>query len=322
MRTVYFETSAADYLLNMQNGSDALATRELQIEKGRNWQISTTTLWELMQIKDFKKYDQYFFNATFLFDNKLLKSTSEILIDYTKSTFVRHRKKEYSECLLAKHWEKACIDRRYSFNIMGTQIIDMTNNLKRISRYIAFIIQYREIEYDETIDQDIKEIKALITAIYEELFSDSVVNQIIWLRKIAILVCFLVICCGYDIARDKVEEYWEKVRILSPIERLIYLKEKRKYIFQSGPLWLIANVILIQLSKNRLASRGALHDGLHSLYLPYTDCFFTKDQHFIEIRDVANNSAYKTFYHKIYHLDEMYLKIEQRMIKNPFIPKE
>jgi len=58
---ICLETSALEYILSFMRGVDAQVTSEFQKSKGREWYISTTTLWELMQICDYNYYDHTLF---------------------------------------------------------------------------------------------------------------------------------------------------------------------------------------------------------------------------------------------------------------------
>jgi len=82
MLRIYLETSAVNYFMNTLNGEGAEATRKLQLSKGREWYISTTVLWELLQIQDRKDLDACMYLSSYLFSENLLKSAAEITIDY------------------------------------------------------------------------------------------------------------------------------------------------------------------------------------------------------------------------------------------------
>ena len=136
MINFYLETSAVQHFLKTMNGIDAKATREYQLEKGHDWYISIPTLWEVMQINDDSEYDFQSYVLTFLVNSSLLKSTSEIVIDY-----INHRCRKYqsisslySNSEIAKCWEKACNNRGYTFGIKSSLLLDRTKKIKDISK--------------------------------------------------------------------------------------------------------------------------------------------------------------------------------------------
>ncbi len=298
-------------------GVDAQATKELQEEKGRYWYISINTLWELMQIQDYHDYDKKLFNATYLFQNKILKSPAELLIDFIKKGCPDYHLLDnpFSESIIAQSWEKACADKSYSFSISNTSAIDKTKWFKKISTNIPYIIEYNKPNTSKNIDADINEMKNTIFRIYEILFDDNVNDQVVYLRKISLLLCLLILCMGYDLSGDILYEYWDKRKIEKPIDRLVYLLTKNIKLLSSGPFWIMSNVVLIQLQNLNKASRGALFDGLHSIYLPYVDSFVTKDKHFVKIRNSSTVEYRKLYYDKIVHIDELKLIKNIRRVK-------
>jgi hypothetical protein len=308
----YIETSALEYFLSTMNmrGIDAQATHELQLSKNREWYISTTTLWELMQISDYKDYDHALYLASLLVNRKLLKSPSEIILDYLDSNNEDNIKKTdiFSTSMIAKCWERTCDDRSYTFNIINSPLIDMTKELKNISRMIPYIIGI----HDNNNDENNKSIKTIVEFLYNVQFKDEVSKQIQYLRKISILLCFLLICCGCDIAYDIVKQYWKNKNITDFLKRYDYILERKPEIINTGPLWLIANVILSQCDKQGINNRGTMHDGFHIVNIPFIDIFLTNDNHFTKIRDKANKESYELFYRKIYHMNEL------RVIQSPW----
>jgi hypothetical protein len=63
--------------------------------------------------------------------------------------------------------------------------------------------------------------------------------------------------------------------------------------------------------KNRRSSRGAFHDGIHAIYLPFIDVFLTHDDHFRRMKEIAKKEV-KDMYNKIHHLDEFqFLSVDE-----------
>jgi hypothetical protein len=315
MLKFYLETSALEYFISYMRGIDAQATHELQNSKNREWYISTTTLWELMQIRDFNDYDHALFLASLLVEKKIFKSPSEIILDlinpYDDS---KERKTIFSNSKIAQYWEHTCNDKSYSFNIADTLLMEMTKKMKNISKNIPYIIGLNENSNDENI----KSIRKTIEYFYNVQFKDKVSEQIRHLRKISILSCFLLICCGYDITYDIVEDFWNEKNISDIFERYTYLTTMDTNIITQGPLWFIANLIYSQTHQTGKNSRGSFHDGFHIVNILFVDIFLTNDNHFLEMKNRVNKEMYDIFYKKIYHMSELKL-IEKAWKITPLI---
>jgi hypothetical protein len=308
MIKLYIETSAVNYFLDVLTGVDAQATREYQLSKGREWFISTSVLWEIMQIRDFKDYDAVLFLATFLFHPHLLKSAPEIVLEYFDQGCPSYHVMEtpYTASTIGKAWERACGDRSYSFNIIGTPFLNLTLKYKEISRHLPFIYS-PQAPVDASVPEYVQSVRDVVDHFYREFTSDTVSKQIASLRRIAILMLFVQVCSCVDLSQDVLIDYWKNRGIESPLDRFRFIVEKQPNILHQGPLWNMANGVLLQTVNKRSASRGALHDGLHAVYLPFVDVFLTNDEHFRQLREKANKFHYETLYRKVYHLNEMKL---------------
>lgn len=309
MVKIYIETSAANYFINELNGEGAEATRSLQLSKGRDWYISTTVLWELLQINDKKDLDACLYLASFLFNNRLLKSAAEIFIEYTEKGCPSYLLLDspFTNATIGEYWSRACADKSYSFYINDPNFIEITSHLKKIAkcmRYITHDRTHRPLVADEEIDS----LTLLIDTLYQDQLKDANSNQTtIWLRKIAILLLFIQICLCIDISRDAIIKFWESKNLSDPFDRLDFILNTYPDVLRIGPLWNVANAILIQCTKKGRSSQSAFHDGLHAIYLPFVDIFLTKDNHFRKMRDMALKEFKDTLYNKIYHIDEISL---------------
>lgn len=52
MEIWYLETSAVNFFMENRTVDDALATKQLQLNKGRDWRMSPVTLWEILMTSD------------------------------------------------------------------------------------------------------------------------------------------------------------------------------------------------------------------------------------------------------------------------------
>lgn len=82
MKIWYFETSAVNELMNRLTLEDALATKQLQLDKGREWRISPVTLWEILMTSAEERRDDIVYFCQHLFNRELMPAPSELIISY------------------------------------------------------------------------------------------------------------------------------------------------------------------------------------------------------------------------------------------------
>lgn len=282
----------------------AEATRKLQLSKGREWYISTTVLWEIFQIQNHNDMDACMYLASYLFSENLLKSAAEIIIDYVEQGEPEYLiiESPFTTSLIGDHWKRSCSDKGYTFHFEGEGFKYATKFVKNIARYLSIFATKDNIE-NNPLKDDLIALKDFIDAIYNQYYKDDVDELVRKLRTVAILVLFIQLCLALDITKDAIDKYWEKSGIFDPIERLTYLLENHPNLVRTGPVWNISNMFLSQCLKNRRSSRGAYHDGIHAIYLPFIDVFLTQDDHFRTIRELSKKE-FKGLYSKIQHLDE------------------
>jgi hypothetical protein len=309
MNRFYIETSAVNYLLEHLNGEGAESTRRLQLSKGNEWYISTTVLWELLQITDRSHLDTCLFLSSYLFNDHLLKSAAEIIIEYIDKGKPSYQVLEspFTNSEIGNHWKKACKDKSYSFFIESPGFEKFTSFLKTVSKHIRYLTHDRKTSTSPTDDFQ-ESLSLFVEEVYEAYFNDDVSSMVKSLRKISIIVLYFQICLGLDLTSDVIGRFWETKKISDPLERLIFLLDNHLDVVRHGPIWNISNAIMIQCTNLGRSSRGAFHDGLHSIYLPFIDFFITCDKHFCILRDKSKENFRDLYYKKIVHLDEADIK--------------
>jgi hypothetical protein len=305
----YFETSAAEFLTKVMRGMDAIATKTLQQSKGNCWSISSIVLWETMQIPDFKDYDSALYMISALFDDKLIKSPTEIIIDYINNVPISRDYELETKSAIGISWRRACLDKSFSFNIHGSEFLEITKMIKMYSRYLPFVCGIRR-QSEQSVPNAIAEIKEVVDTRYIKIFNDNAPALVSQLRKLCMYVVLVSICYGIDISEDVIDEYWSDKNIDHPIDRFNHISQNYRLLFSYGPVWNIANCIYSQCVNVERAGRGVYHDGLHSVYLPFFDFFITADEHFVELRERVTKDMKEKLYRKIYHIRE--LKFEEQ----------
>jgi len=307
MIRVYVETSAVNYFMDTLNGEGAEATRKLQVSKGREWYISTTVLWELLQIRDRRDLDACMYLSSFLFSGNLLKSAAEITIDYIEKGrpdyFILDS--PFTNSRLGDYWKRASQDKSFSFFIDDPFITEVTLFVKELAKYMGYLTLDSARE-NGCVKKELGDFADFLDSVYGRYFTDKVDARTRWLRTTSILVLFVQLCLCLDITTDAINKFWAPTAIKDPFDRLMYLLERYPGVAQYGPVWNIANAILIQCTKSGRSSRGAFHDGLHAIYLPFVDFFLTRDEHFRTMREKAKKE-FGGLYGKIHHLDEVQL---------------
>jgi hypothetical protein len=293
---IYFETSGVNYLFdNVFDSPDfsSIETKKLQLSKGRKWQISNVTLWEMFLTKDEKRrIDLFDFSRCLFFDN-LISSPEEIIINYIKNGCPRNEKQYElkSNALFSREWTQACKDRDFFFQPDRDQLIKYTDHLRFLGEYFVKRNKGFVLQKFNTINEISNRIDgALFKFVFDELIKqcnveidDEVKNYI----TISIQVVLIILCFGIGFDIQIIEDFWNKDRQTQPLERIEIAVKKFPAIFFRGPLSNITKMILLQA--NNKTGRGLYFDSLHSIYTTYSDLYITNDDHFLKFKSDNEN---------------------------------
>lgn len=296
IRRIYFETSAVNYLSDKifsNTNFNSLATKKLQIEKGRKWQISSVTLWEIFLTKDKKrKYDLFDFSRCLFYDT-LICSPEEIIVNYINNGCpdVEQKYELNSKGLFSREWNKACKDLNFEFEPNREQLEEYTNHLRFIGEYFVktnkgySLKSYREFDNyaNRIIGSHLKHIYEKLLKISGNPTDEKFRNYIGY----ALQVVMIILCYGIGIDQQILEEFWNKKRKIEPLERIEMALDLYPNIFFRGPLANITKMIILQ--SNNKTGRGLYFDGLQSIYTTYSDLFVTNDDHFLKYKNENTN---------------------------------
>ena len=223
-----------------------------------------------------------------LFYKDLMPSIEELLINYINNGLpnIEKRYKLKSKSIFSTHWKKSCRNLSYFFE---PEITD----LKRHTEYYRFLGEYfvktnngYVLKFDEKISLDGKELEMEnIQKSFQELISDlsdneyKIHEQYINLSFQLVLVVF---CYGINFNQQITEEFWDKIGIENPNDRISYVVKKIPDLFYRGPISNIAKMILLQADTK--STRGVYFDALHSVYITYSDLYFSDDEHFDNLK--------------------------------------
>ena len=271
----------------------SLATRKLQIEKGRKWQISNVTLWEIFLTKNEDRRYHLFDLSRCLFYPKMISSPEEIITNYVKSGCpkIERQYELYSKGTFSTEWTKACNNLDYAFQPDRVQLEDFTSHFRFLGEYFVKsakgyrLVSVREIEtFSDKING------AFLKSSYNKLLKnvgDNVDDELKEFIGYSMQVTLLILCYGIGFDHFTIENFWNKRRKIEPMERLSIAIEKFPEIFFRGPLANITKMMILQ-SKNK-TGRGMYFDSLQSIYTTYCDLFVTNDDHFLKFKKDNEN---------------------------------
>jgi hypothetical protein len=291
IQRLYFETSGVNYLYDKvfdNSEISSVKTKQLQIQKGRKWQISIVTLWEIfLTTNQERRYDLFDFSRS-LFHDTLICSPEEIIINYINNGCPNFET-QYdlnSMSLFSKEWILACSNPNYFFEPDRVQLEAYTEHLRFVGNY--FVKTSKGYILNSSFDLDNSSTKldgAFLQYIYNKIvnrYGEETNNDFKRYVIYSIQVVLMTLCYGIGCDQQTIETFWNKDRRIEPLERLDIASEKYPEIFFRGPLSNITKMTLLQ-TKNK-TGRGLFFDSLHTIYTTYCDLFITNDDHFMKLK--------------------------------------
>ena len=301
---LYFETSAINNFAENRSIEDAIATKELQHAKGRRWAISIVTLWEIFLINNENDRDNLFNFSRFLFDEFLVPSPEEIIVNFIKAGCPNIEKKYpfKSHGLLSDEWRRACRNKQYFFCPSKQDLKFRTKVWREYGKFVDRIIGNRKVRITSHKPDELEVLIDEIYNIFDYVENKKYIGkEIECILRIAIFYTLFLLCWGIVFDQLTIEEYWLEIGVKKPRERALFVANHFPQIFYRGPIANIARMTY-QQCKGKY-SRGVFFDALHSIYIDYSDAFITSDTHFKTLRD--NDNGYDPNHLKIKHMDEI-----------------
>lgn len=292
IKRIYFETSAVNYLFdnvfnNQENSS--IKTKELQIKKGRKWQISNITLWEIFLINnEERRYDLFDFSRSLFYDH-LISSPEEIIVNYIKSgcPIIETQYELNSKSLFSSEWTAACKNLDYAFQPDREQIESLTEHLRFLGKYFVKTKKGYSLKSLNNFDEVSDKINgAFLKHIYGQLlknYGDNPDKDAKYFIAVSLQITMMILCYGIGFDQPMIESFWNKDRKTEPLERLELTVKNFSDIFFRGPIANISKMIILQ-SKNK-TGRGLYFDSLHSIYTTYSDMYVSNDDHFLKYKN-------------------------------------
>jgi hypothetical protein len=311
---IYLETSALNYIKELtKDSSGAQATRLVQDAKGQRFFISPVTLWEIMMIGDEGEREAMIDYCATLCQELLPKSPGELLIDFIKSDCKRnvYESDEAFRCKggIASIWRAVCRKPGTSIDFDYDAFSEFTTQLKSLSKRVDKLLH--TFIFTGEFDSGDNGLNTVVNIAYGALGEHMPAPEgvyakyVVPIRKIQIALVYLVLCCEQDIAHEPIKQFWSELGVDKQLLRLDHLIKNVPYVFNSGPMEVVANVISFQMHEQKgKANRGAIHDGLHAIYLLFFDIFLTNDELLAKLPAVAKEE-WKGFYGCIRKISEL-----------------
>lgn len=281
-----------------------LATKNLQISKGRDWRISPTSIWEILLTTDSKQREIILEFCQHLFSRKLLPSPDDLIIGFIKSRMLlaEPRRSLDSTSELATTWAEMVDDKRKTFKYDKELFMKKSNFLRYFVKTIYSIVNDEEVilgpftlhgNFDITLGYLVREAA--------KIDGNMQLNkEEMRFYKISLFYAIMILCSEVEMENHSTKMYWEKLEKKLTWERIEYIVYKIPTIIWRGPFVLMAYMTLSQTDQKY--SRGLWFDCLHSVYITYVDSFFTNDKHFVKLREQIPDPRLQM---KIMHMEEM-----------------
>ncbi len=284
---VYVETSALNALHGELGHEDAVATKAHLNLKGKGWFISPVVLWEIQATEDPEHREKLIYFAQHLFQDVLLPSPEELLVNYINAGCPTNESKYdlVSSGMYAVAWKDICAIKE------KTLIFDSSDHKRLNGALRKFCKDYYTLTKFDSIDisRDPKtaaaqfEIQKLVD--HFGLIPQAQREDQAFVRHFRIVAFYVLmfLCAGAAIDRQVIERFWSALGIHDMSQRIEYTFTELKALFQRGPM--AAITLMTEVQAQRKYSRGMFFDCLHSVYAIYADLFISNDKHFRLFRE-------------------------------------
>lgn len=295
-RQLYLDTSGLNFLADSVKDKDLI----VDVKKFLDMELylSPVTLWEILLNSNEKRRDELIYWAQFNCSSKLLKSPTEILIDYInagcpKSDKVLFRKQPFTSLDIGNTWGNIHQRQDLTIPIDFEALKNITVAHRQLSKQFKRIIEGMCSTKDDSYnyEKDMFHIAMLKTSEKLEL-SENIVTEHEVEFKIALIFVFFFICIGFELQNEPLSQFWELHKELDPVERFDYILSESPSLMVSGPILEMALMAKAQVSMDNCKSRGLIHDCMHALYSYYADYLLTGDEHFSKLRDETESEVF------------------------------
>jgi hypothetical protein len=310
---IYLDTSGLNYLADKVKSFDDFS----KIKNHLNFEfyLSPITLWEILLNGNDERKDYLIYWSQFNCANNLIKSPTELILDFIKLDCPLKDRKEfytdpYTKMDLGITWQNIHrkIDKTIPIDL--NELKEKTKPIRDFSKKLKKIITDMCNEEYSNYNNDPFH-KAMLKVCNNLDYSDSQISKYEKLIKIALVFLFFIICIGVELQNNLLRAYWKELKIEEPFDKLDYLIDNYPMLLNRGPLVEMAKMADEQLKMSNSKSRGLLHDCFHAIYCYYTDNVITGDEHFKSLRKNEKD----TIFSRILMTEEIELIWEETLNK-------
>jgi len=292
----YLETSGVNYLAdNMTDHQfNLLVQQSMQVDLC----ISSVTLWEILLNSNDKRKDYLIYWMQFNCADYLLKSPSEIVIDFINRKLPRKERLLFAKDPVTKlqmgtTWKNihGRIDKTLPIDL--DLIREHSESARELSKQYSHFMD--EMVAAENSDDPFHKMMLVL--------KDTSANSSEYEQrriKTSLVIAFFLLCIGIELDKSHIREFWRPLGIdsvdnpneLRPSERLEYLVETLPLLFFRGPILEMSNMMALQREYEGKTNRGAMFDSMHAVYCYFVDNFITSDTHFTLLKEHTNTQSY------------------------------
>lgn len=291
----YLDTSGLNFLADYVGDSDLFRYWKSGLKI--DFCISSIVLWEILLNSDDARRDYLIYWSQFNCPDYLLKSPSEIFINYLEQDCPLKDKKEFwydreTNLDIGKTWKNIHGDIEKTIPIDLHMLKERSRPIRELSKKLKNIIddmcdkdshRYEDDLFHKAMNKAIENLsrETELSASDEKLF------------KLSLVFIFFFVCIGMELDNTPIRNYWKNINIDDPLERFDWIIENKPTLIVRGPVLEMAKMAESQFISTNSSSRGLLHDCLHSVYCYYTDNILTGDAHFKLLKENEEHFAFK-----------------------------
>lgn len=283
---------------------DALATKQYQLTKGRDWRLSSVTLLEILMTSDEVQREKMIYFCQHLFGRELLPSPSELIIPYIVQGMpkIEQKRELISYSQFAKVWRDLVDNRNKTFILDNNELKKRVKLVQKQTKDIHDLIKNRDIliSSDETFTGLDISLNSLINELSFIKADKLISSDQLLVYKVALYYIMHILCAEADFDNEPIKSFWAHLNINSTIDRVFYVLKELPDLVHRGPFVIMAYMTISQASGKY--PRGVWFDSLHSMYMTYADKIFTTDAHFQGLRDLIPEPILQQ---KIHHMNEV-----------------
>lgn len=314
----YFETSAVNTLMNKLSLEDALATKHLQLNKGRDWRISPVTLWEILMTSDENLRDDLIYFCQHLFGRELMPSPAELIIPYIKQGMPINETPRplISNTQIANTWRSLVDDRRSSIHVDHDDLRKKVKLFQRFTKNIHLLIKNKDLllSGDELFAGLDCTLGNLVDQLPFVVGGEVVTPSERLIYKASIYYIMMILCAEVELENDPIQEFWKDVGVDKTGDRIFYVVKKLSTLVHRGPFMIMSLMTIAQGTGKY--HRGVWLDSLHSMYLTYVSKIFSSDGHFEGLKSAIPADVLKSRICMIDDVEWKYFNVNQFGVAN------